>query len=363
MLARTACMYFAPTGVSLRLGTSVSDIKPMEIIVEDFGCFVSKKSERVQIKRHGKLESEHALMLVEQLTLVGRGISISTDLIEECAQRGIQINFLTSTGNPYAKITGPTLSATVVTRREQMFAYCDTRGRDFAEKIVLAKTKNQINLLKYLSKYRKQSDTAVFEAIQNAVAEMEAIRVTIANLEGGTVDEIRGQLLSIEGRISEIYWTTIRKLLPEELAFHGREHRGAKDAVNSCLNYGYGILYSRIWGAVLLAGLEPFAGFLHVDRPGKPSLVLDMVEEFRQPVVDRAIWGWLNRGGKPEIDDDGLTHVTRKELAVRIAERLEAQEHYCGKKKIVRNIIQEQCRRLAGFLRRNQTYEAFTTSW
>jgi len=57
--------------------------------------------------------------------------------------------------------------------------------------------------------------------------------------------------------------------------------------VNSALNYGYGILYGQVWGAVMNAGFEPFAGFLHLDRPGKPSLVLDLIEEFRQPIVDR----------------------------------------------------------------------------
>ena len=57
--------------------------------------------------------------------------------------------------------------------------------------------------------------------------------------------------------------------------------------MNALLNYGYGILYSQVWSALTLAGLEPFAGFLHVDRPGKPSLVLDFIEEFRQPIVDQ----------------------------------------------------------------------------
>jgi hypothetical protein len=87
-------------------------------------------------------------------------------------------------------------------------------------------------------------------------------------------------------------------MLPDALGFAGRSHQGATDAVNAALNYGYGILTAHVWGAVMNAGLEPFAGFLHVDRSGKPSLVLDLMEEFRQPVVDRPILSWLNKGGQ-----------------------------------------------------------------
>lgn len=185
-------------------------------------------------------------------------------------------------------------------------------------------------------------------------------RFRISNFD---IDELRGQLLSIEGRIAESYWNCIGKILPDELEFSVREHRNAQESVNAAVNYGYGILYSRVWGAVLLAGLEPFAGFLHVDRPGKPSLVLDMVEEFRQPIVDRSIFGWLNKGGKIEFNEDGLSKETRSEIAKRVSERMEATETYDGKKQKMRYIIQEQARRMASFLRGHRRYEGFVSSW
>jgi CRISPR-associated protein Cas1 len=82
--------------------------------------------------------------------------------------------------------------------------------------------------------------------------------------------------------------------------------------VNSALNYGYGILYTQVWGALMNAGLEPFAGFLHVDRPGKPSLVLDVIEEFRQPIVDRAVIAMLTKGVKIETREGLLTDESRR---------------------------------------------------
>ena len=100
----------------------------------------------------------------------------------------------------------------------------------------------------------------------------------------------------MEGVAGRLYWEAVKEIVESKVEFMGRVHRGASDAVNALLNYGYGILYSHVWGAVANAGLEPFAGYLHVDRPGKPSLILDMVEEFRQPVVDRTVIAFINLG-------------------------------------------------------------------
>ena len=95
-------------------------------------------------------------------------------------------------------------------------------------------------------------------------------------MSGGEIDEIRERLLSIEGRAAQRYWSSIKDIIPAELAWPGRQTRGAKDLFNSLLNYGYGVLYAQVEQAILLAGLDPYAGFLHADRPGKPSLVLDL---------------------------------------------------------------------------------------
>jgi CRISPR-associated endonuclease Cas1 len=84
-------------------------------------------------------------------------------------------------------------------------------------------------------------------------------------------------------------------------------------------------LYGQIERAIVLAGLDPYAGFMHVDRPGKPSLTLDLIEEFRQPVVDRSVIGLINKGVKLEQDERGrFTKETAKMLATRILDRLRA---------------------------------------
>jgi len=133
--------------------------------------------------------------------------------------------------------------------------------------------------------------------------------------------------------------------------------------VNACLNYGYGILYAQVWGAVMNAGLEPFAGFLHVDRPGKPSLVLDLIEEFRQPVVDRAVIAMFNQGQAIDMKQGLLDETSRRAVADKVVERLKSPEPFEGRRYEVRSIIQMQARHVATFLRGERPYRPFAFKW
>jgi CRISPR-associated protein Cas1 len=152
-------------------------------------------------------------------------------------------------------------------------------------------------------------------------------------------------------------------MLPDALGFAGRSHQGATDAVNAAINYGYGILTSHVWGAVMNAGLEPFAGFLHVDRSGKPSLVLDLVEEFRQPVVDRALFSWLNKGGQLTLVKGMLDGASRESVASRVLMRLIATEQHRGKQHQIRSIVQMQARLAASAVRGLRSYRPFSFKW
>lgn len=160
-----------------------------------------------------------------------------------------------------------------------------------------------------------------------------------------------------------LYWQGIKLLTGDKIDFPGREHRESADQVNSMLNYGYGMLYRQVEGAILLAGLDPFGGFLHVDRPGKLSLVYDFVEEFRQQVVDRVVVAMVNKGTSLEMEERMLSGYARRHLSERIRERLESPEKFQGKKYKLRTIIKVQARRIATFLRGEAGYRPFAGDW
>ena len=306
---------------------------------------------------------ELPLFRVSEIIVASSGISISTDLIEECCERGIHLSFLTPGGRPFAMLASPMLTATVLTRREQMAAFGDRRGLDLAKAIVRGKLGNQAALLKYFGKYQKDADPAAFKRLTAVVRAIEARRRDVDGVIGERIDDARAGLLAVEGGAGRQYWTGVRALLEGHASFETREHRGAPDMVNSALNYGYGILYTQVWGAIMNAGLEPFAGFLHVDRPGKPSLVLDLIEEFRQPIVDRAVIAALTKGLKLETREGLLTEESRRAVARAVLDRLESEVGFHGRRHRMKSVIQIQARNVASCVRGDKAYRAFAFKW
>jgi CRISPR-associated protein Cas1 len=336
-----------------------------QLFVAGFGLYIGKKGERIVVKQAGKVCAQVPFMRAQEVIIGSRGVSFSSDLLEELCSRGIRVACLSSSGRPVALITSPLLSATVETRRQQMAAFSNERGANFCRWIVAGKLHNQEKLLRYFAKSRAGSRREELEA---TAAKLRKFRRDALAVEGSTADEVRPTLMGLEGTGGRMYWQRIGDMLPEELGFEGRhrrdsERQGPGDAVNAALNYGYGILYSHVWGAVMNAGLEPFAGFMHVDRSGKPSMVLDLVEEFRQPVADRAILTWLNKGGKLVLVKGMLDGESRENVAARVLLRLNTRERHRGKEHEVRSIVQMQARRAASAFRGMRDYRPFAFQW
>lgn len=334
------------------------------LLVEQDGTFIGKHGERLRILRKGELLAERPVHGLEHVLIVASGVSLSAEAIRLCTEQGIPISFVSRSGTPYAKLVAPGLTGTVQTRRQQLLAYDDARGVRLAQAFARGKLLNQAALLKYMAKYRQRTAPEHYEVAREAAYRLEHLATLVAETTGAHVDEIRQRLLTLEAHGALAYWDAARALVNSPVPWPNRETRGATDLVNQCLNYGYGILYAHLERAVLLAGLDPYAGFLHEDRPGKPSLVLDLIEEFRQQVVDRCVFALLNQRVALQQSDDGrLDQPTRQTLAARIAERLEAAEPYEGRRLRLRSIMQAQARRIATFVRGEAEYQAWVGRW
>ena len=340
----------------------------VHLVVSTYGAFVGKKSERLVVRERGRggrseVVREVPFFKLEQLTVASNGVSISSDVISACVEEGIPITFLRGSGRPYAKVMSPTLLGTVAIKREQFAAYQDGRGVELARAFAEGKIRNQMNVLRYFGRHRKRARPEDYALLEKACGALEEVCAQLGRVEGTKVEDVRGELLSLEGRASNVYWEAVGELVSGKVEFPGREHRGADDPLNAMLNYGYGVLYSEAWGAILLAGLEPFAGFIHADRSGKPSLVLDFVEEFRQPVVDRPLLAMVAKGFVPRLEDGKLSVEDRRRVAGAVLARLSGTERYEGKRHRIKTIIHLQARRIAGFLRGEGRYRPFVASW
>ena len=346
--------------------TLVQNSDKSQLVVSGYGIFLGKLSERIVVKTPDKKQRviyELPFFRLSEVIIASRGVTFSSDLIEELCRHGIPIHFMQPNGRPYALLASPLLTATIRARREQIEALNDERSFRICQAIVAAKTSNQAGLLQYFAKYLRRTNTPRSEKIDRIAENIKVIRDQVRSLRAKHIQESRPALMGLEGTSGRLYWEGVKEIIDEKATFMGRVTRGASDVVNALLNYGYGILYTQVWGAVVLAGLEPFAGFLHVDRPGKPSLVLDLVEEFRQPVVDRTVIASINLGKSFKMEGGLLDRESRKEIAAKVLERLELRETFDGRKYQIRSIIQMQARHLAGFLRGEREYKPYRFKW
>lgn len=328
----------------------------------DTGAPPAEPASRAPAERAPRDEEEIPLFRVGEIVVPARGVSLSTDIIEEAATRGIPITFVGSTGQPFAMLTSPMLTATIATRRAQLRAMDRPEGAALCRAFVTGKLRNQASLLVYFAKAEK-GDAARRARVLQAAVEVRKARKLAQAVTGKSPDAVRESLLGAEGLGARAYWSGVRALLDGRCEFEGRKGRGAVDPVNALLNYGYGILTSRAWAALLHAGLDPFAGMLHADRSGKPSLALDLMEELRAPAVDRAVLAHVRLGQPVRFEGAFLDDATRRAIASAVLERLEAPVTIAGRKLQLGSVVQRQARAIATHVRGEGEYKPFAMTW
>jgi CRISP-associated protein Cas1 len=329
------------------------------LIADTFGTHIGKYQGRLKITQKGETLQAAPLMHLDAVHVFSRGVSVSSDAFAACCERGIPIHYVDEHGTPYASVYSPGLVGTVLTRREQIRAYDDERGFYLAQAFALGKIQNQAATLHYLARSRK--DTPVGDDLLRRAAEVSDQTRTLEQIAPQHVDELRQTLMRIEAHAAKLYWAGARTVIPDAYGWTTRTGRGATDPINSLLNYGYGILYGQIERVLTLAGLDPYAGFIHADRSGKPSMVLDFIEEFRQVAVDRVVFGLATRHFSVQQDTRGqMSQPTRRAFAEHILDGFERKVRYEGERQTLRIVMQTHARRLAATLRgERDTYIPF----
>jgi group II intron reverse transcriptase/maturase/CRISPR-associated endonuclease Cas1 len=334
------------------------------VIISEPGTFLGKSSGQLYIRKRDRTVKKIPLMPVKNVTIISKGVSLSSDLVWHCAHEEIPIDFIDSRGKPFARIFSPVQTISTI-RREQFNAYNDERGTSLVKEFVIGKMKNQAALLKYFCKYRKKTEPALYETISRYIERIGEIQKKVDNADDTTIDTLRKSVMGLEGTASSIYWNCVKMLVPEYVDFKSREHRGSKNLFNMMLNYGYGILYPRVWSALVLSGLEPGYGFLHTAHGSKPALSFDLIEEFRQPLVDRPLIGLLNKNIHCSTDEGGFLAIeTRVTIAESIMKRLSSRVLYQKKRLRYEDVIKHQARTLGAFLiGEKKRYRSFVAPW
>jgi len=300
--------------------------KPCKIRVER-GRVVLRTSDGEVIE----LSSAH----YESIIIGTRAASITSAALRALAARGIDVTILDERGHPVARVYPTTINKTAATRVAQYRAILDGRGLGAAKSIVEAKVRNQASVLRYAAKSRRDDYFAI---------EAERVEALADEIRRAAPDPL--ELRELEAHAARIYWGAVARLVPEEYGFTGRDPQGI-DPFNLALNYGYGILYARCERALLLVGLDPYAGFMHAMRSGQRTLVYDFIEQFR-PVVDKAL---IFAELRLSVEGGVLDRESRRRVASAVVEALRKEVPYRAGRASVDDIIVRKASELASYLR------------
>ncbi len=259
------------------------------LFVSTQGAYISRERENLVVKADDQIKLRVPLHLLAGVVCFGR-IGLSTATMSVCGERGIPISLLTRGGRFKARITGPT-SGNVLLRREQYRASDDgPRTTVIARDIVTAKILNSRHVL--LRALRENPDTAGSPKMKRTASRLSDSLDRLSNAHD--VDSVRG----VEGEAARNYFSVFDSLLKQHdqgFTFNGRNKRPPRDRVNALLSFAYALLLHDVRAAAETTGLDPSVGFLHRDRPGRPSLALDLMEEMRAFFADRLVLTLINR--------------------------------------------------------------------
>lgn len=263
---------------------------------------------QVEVERATKLAVP--IHHVQSVAVFGN-VMVSPGAMELCAETGAAVSFLTESGRLIARVDAPG-SGNVLLRREQ-FRRADDAGFSarISRFVVVGKLQNCRVLMQ---RGARETDAAnVREELALAIRDLEyAIRQLANELD---LETVRGH----EGNAARSYFAHLGAMIRQqrdEFRINGRSRRPPLDRVNALLSFVYALVYHDCIGALAAAGLDPSVGFLHADRPGRASLALDLMEEFRPLLADRLVLALINR---QQVTADGL--VVRDGGAVEMTDK------------------------------------------
>lgn len=243
----------------------------MELILNTFGTSLIKENNNfVVVHKDGRqLISPSSVKTIS----ISKGAKISSDAALLAIEHEIDVLFVENSGTPVGRLWSIKYGSVSTIRRKQLDFTFSPEAVDWIKGIVIQKIDNQVALILTMELHNTVRDKAI-----NRLSEYKR---KISELNGEIVSDIGPSLRGWEGAASRIYFDCISSILPEELKFEGRSQHPALDAFNCLLNYGYGILYGKIEGALIKAGIDPYVGVFHRDDYNRPVLVFDIIEIYR----------------------------------------------------------------------------------
>ncbi|MDZ7691717.1 MAG: CRISPR-associated endonuclease Cas1 [Balneolaceae bacterium] len=326
----------------------------MQLYITTYGSYLHIRDDMFEIKYHEdgeEIKKKVAAHKVQSIVM-DRGTSLSWSAIKKALTHNIDIVFTEGDGAPLGRVWHSKLGSTTRIRKRQLQASMNTEAVQWITRWVADKMERQADLLKDLKRHRK----ATADQIQAVIDKLDELRKKTLKLEGDHIDDIAGTVRGLEGTAGRIYFTLLSDLLAKRYRFNGRNSRPAEDPFNAFLNYGYGMLYSKIEHCIMIAGLDPYIGFLHRDDYNQTSFVFDFIEPYR-PFVDLTVFRLfsgkkISQAHYRDITNGiGLTKEGKKLIVGAFIERFEEEKiRYRGRNQTRLNAIQQDAHTFANQL-------------
>lgn len=330
------------------------------------GAALHCDGDRMEVRRDDDVLQSVPLVKVEQVIVFGN-VQLSTPAIKRLLDRRIEVVFLTQAGRFHGRLVGQTTPHVALRRMQYRRAEDKEWAHGVARAMVGGKLRNQRALLQ---RFRRDRVDPPAE-LDGSIAALQEMIDKSARTQG------RSALMGAEGFGTKRYFAGLRELFRDaDWGFTARIRRPPTDPVNVLLSLGYSLLLNNVLGMVETAGLDPYLGFLHVDEYNRPSLALDLMEEFRPLLVDSLVLRCCNGGGitpaeftttdDPErpilLSDAGKrTFVRAFEERMRL-EVLHPEGSDSGAGRVpYRRCIELQARRLVRAIQRGGEYQPLVT--
>ena len=269
-------------------------------------AWLARDGECVSVKIGGEEKLKVPLINLENIVTFSYA-GASPALMHACAKYGIGLSFLSENGYFLARSVGKTNGNVLVRRAQYRMADNVETSLKLASSIISAKISNSRKVLeRFLRDYPESPDCAKVKEASNILNFSKRDALYAAN-----TDELRG----IEGNASRVYFSVFGSLiLRSGFVFEGRTRRPPKDNVNALLSFAYTLLAGDIQSALESVGVDSYVGFFHTDRPGRASLALDIMEEFRAYLADRFVLSMINKNmvAPDDFIDNGAAGIILK---------------------------------------------------
>lgn len=300
----------------------------MQLFIDTYGTYVHVKDEMFEVRipdtdkdKNKEYKKHHFAAKKVTCILMPKAASLSTDAIILALKYNVDIVFIDYNGQPIGRVWHSKLGSTTRIRKAQLLASMNRDGVKWVKTWVGEKISNQTGFIKDLKKHRSSMASFLDEKIEK----IQNLHISLSLLEAEHISEIAETIRGLEGTAGRLYFETLSKVLPQEHRFAGRSSRPARDPFNAFLNYAYGILYGKIEKALIIAGIDPYLGFLHRDDYNQLSMVYDFIEPYRiysEMVVFRLFSGKKVNKSHTDVITNGLSlNKAGKEILVQAYNR------------------------------------------